>query len=99
MPPVSAPHPETLFELDNTVAVVRGELDKLGIAWSEAGPTSVTAWIGQKDARTRIGIRADMDALPVQKKTDVPFISENPERCMPAATIPILVSCWLWRRF
>ena len=71
-------HPETLFDLDNTVAFVRGELEKLGIAWSEAGPASVTAWIGPEDAKTRIGIRADMDALPVEEKTDVPFISEIP---------------------
>lgn len=71
-------HPETLFDLDNTVRFVREELDKLDIAWSEAGPASVTAWIGPEDAKTRIGIRADMDALPVQEKTDVEFISEIP---------------------
>ena len=71
-------HPETLFDLDNTVAFVRAELDKLGIAWSEAGPASVTAWIGPEDAQSKIGIRADMDALPVQEKTDVEFASEIP---------------------
>ena len=71
-------HPETLFDLDNTVAFVRAELDKMGIAWSEAGPASVTAWIGPEDAQTRIGLRADMDALPVQEKTDVEFASETP---------------------
>ena len=71
-------HPETLFDLDNTVAFVRAELDKMGIAWSEAGPASVTAWIGPEDAQTRIGLRADMDALPVQEKTDLEFASETP---------------------
>lgn len=69
-------HPETLFDLENTVAFVRGELDKMGIAWSEAGPSSVTAWIGPEDAKTRIGIRADMDALPVEEINDLPYKSK-----------------------
>ena len=71
-------HPELGFELDNTVAFVRSELDKMGIAWSEAGPASVTAWIGPEDAKTAIGFRADMDALPVMEKSGVPFASEIP---------------------
>ena len=71
-------HPETGFDLDNTVAFVRGELDKLGIAWGEAGPASVTGYIGPADAPYTIGIRADMDALPVLEKSGLPYASEIP---------------------
>lgn len=71
-------HPETLFDLENTVAFVRGELDQMGIAWSQAGPSSVTAWIGPENAEARIGLRADMDALPIQERTELDYASEVP---------------------
>ena len=71
-------HPETGFDLDHTVAFVRGELEKLGIAWGEAGPASVTGYIGPADAACTIGIRADMDALPVLEKSGLPYASEIP---------------------
>lgn len=71
-------HPETLFDLPRTVAFVREKLDELEIAWSEAGPSSVTAWLGPKDAGTAIGLRADLDALPVQEQTGLEYASETP---------------------
>lgn len=71
-------HPETLFDLENTLHFVRGELDGMGIAWSQAGPASVTAWIGPETAKTRIGLRADMDALPIQEQTGLDYASEIP---------------------
>ena len=70
-------HPETLFELENTLRFVRGELDGMGILWSEAGPSSITAWIGPENAGTKIGLRADMDALPIEEQTGLDYASEN----------------------
>lgn len=70
-------HPETLFDLEHTVAFVRARLEELGIAWAEAGPSSVTAWIGPEDAGTAIGLRADMDALPIQEQTGLEYASET----------------------
>ena len=70
-------HPEMLFALDNTLAFVRGELDRMGIAHAEAGPASVTGYIGPENAPT-VAIRADMDALPIQERTGLPFASEVP---------------------
>ena len=70
--------PETGFDLDNTVAFVRGELDKMDISWDEAGPASVVAFIGPADADYTVGIRGDMDALPVLEKSGVPYASEIP---------------------
>lgn len=71
-------HPETLFDLEQTVAFVRGELDQMGITWSQSGQSSVTAWIGPENAETRIGLRADMDALPIQEQTGLEYASEVP---------------------
>jgi len=71
-------HPEQLFELDQTVAFVRTELERMGIACSEAGPASVVGYIGPEDAQTTIGIRADMDALPIEEKTGLPYASVHP---------------------
>ena len=73
-------HPELGFDLEHTVAFVRTELENMGIAWSEAGPASVTAWIGPRTAKTAIGFRADMDALPVTEKSGVEYASEIPGR-------------------
>ena len=71
-------HPETGFDLEHTTALIRSELESMGIACGEAGPASVTGWIGPQDCRTAIGLRADMDALPIQERTGLPFASEVP---------------------
>lgn len=71
-------HPETGFELYNTVAVVERELDSMGIPWTEKyGKCSVAAEIASPvPGAPVLGIRADMDALPVQEKNDVPYKSQ-----------------------
>ena len=69
-------YPEIGFDLPKTLALVRGELDKMGIAHTEKwGRSSVVGYIGKEDAPITIGLRADMDALPVQEKTDFPYKS------------------------
>ena len=74
-------YPELGFDLDRTVVFVRQELDKLGIAWTDRyGRGSVAAWIGPENAKTAMGIRADMDALPVTEKTGLPYASRIPGR-------------------
>jgi amidohydrolase len=70
-------HPEVGFDLPNTVAFVSGELDKMGIEHTNHyGTCSVVGFIGSDPAKPTLGIRADMDALPVQEKTDLPYSSE-----------------------
>ncbi len=70
-------YPEVGFELEKTVAFVAGELDKLGIAYTDKyGTCSLVADLGQGD--TMIAFRADMDALPVEEQVDVPFKSRHP---------------------
>ncbi|MBQ3866873.1 MAG: amidohydrolase [Clostridia bacterium] len=72
-------HPEIGFDLPETARLVREELDKMGVAHSEAfAPCSVVGYIGNDPAKKTLALRADMDALPVEEKVDLPFKSELP---------------------
>ncbi len=70
-------YPEIGFDLPKTIAVVKRELDKLGIEYTEKyGESSVVATINPEKSDFTLGIRADMDALLIQEKTDLPFKSK-----------------------
>ena len=70
-------YPEIGFDLPRTIEVVKRELDKLGIEYTEKyGESSVVATINPEKSHFTIGIRADMDALLIQEKTDLPFKSK-----------------------
>ena len=77
-------HPELLFEVHRTAARV-AELCR-GFGCDEVvegvGKTGVVAVIrGRSDSRGRsIGLRADMDALPIHERTGAPYASETPGR-------------------
>ena len=74
-------HPELEFDLPFTVSVVKAELDAIGLPYSEEfAPCSVVAYLGNDPAKKTLALRADMDALPVEEKTDLPFKSEIPGR-------------------
>lgn len=65
------------FDLDETVAIVKAELDALGIEYTEKyGKCSVVAELGH--GKKCIALRADMDALPIQEESGVPFSSKKP---------------------
>lgn len=69
--------PEIGFELPNTIALVKQELDGLGIEYTENyGESSVIGIINPHKKHFTIGIRADMDALLIEEKTDLPFKSK-----------------------
>ncbi|MBO5453168.1 MAG: hypothetical protein J6A69_04290 [Clostridia bacterium] len=66
-------YPEIGFDLPKTIAVVKRELDKLGIEHTEKyGESSVVGIINPDKKHFTIGIRADMDALLIEEKTDLP---------------------------
>jgi hypothetical protein len=70
-------HPELGFQEFRTAQLVADTLAELGIeAQTAIGRTGVVAHIGPGDGPT-IGIRADMDALLIRQKNDVPFRSQN----------------------
>ncbi len=70
-------HPEIGFDLPFTISVVKRELDSIGIEYTEAyGRSSVVATINPQKTDFTIGLRADMDALPVEELNDVEYRSE-----------------------
>lgn len=70
-------YPEVGFELPRTTALVEAELTKMGIVHTGSyGTCSVVADVGAGDFC--LALRADMDALPVEEKVDVPFRSKIP---------------------
>ena len=70
-------HPEVGFDLPVTTELVKNELLSMGIVPTEEyGRCSLAADLGQGERL--IALRADMDALPVEEKADVPFRSEIP---------------------
>ena len=68
--------PEVGFDLPKTTALVKRELDKMGITYTEQyGKSSIVAVINPEKSNFTIGIRADMDALLIDEKNDVEYRS------------------------
>lgn len=74
-------HPELGFDMDNTIAIIKRELDGMGIPYTEKyGISSVVATINPDCAGPCLAIRADMDALAMDETTGDEFASEIPGR-------------------
>ncbi|MDQ8732733.1 M20 aminoacylase family protein [Bradyrhizobium sp. LHD-71] len=80
-------HPELLYEVHRTAAFVAERLKEFGCdeVVTGLGRTGVVGLIkGRKPAAAdgqeirTLGLRADMDALPLQEITGVPYASKNP---------------------
>jgi len=70
--------PELGYEVHKTAALVERELDALGIEHRRCTQNGVVAIIrGSKSGRV-VGLRADMDALPIPEQSGEPFSSEHP---------------------
>lgn len=70
-------HPELGFQEFRTSGKVAEELRALGLETATGiGKTGVVAVIGEGEPV--VAIRADMDALPLQEKNDVPYASQTP---------------------
>lgn len=72
-------HPELGTEETRTSSLVKEELLKYGVdeILNPAGTSVIGVIKGKKGAGKCIGIRCDMDALPVLEVTGLPFSSEN----------------------
>ena len=65
--------PEIGFDLPKTLAIVRRELTAMGIEFTEKYARScIVGIINPEKTGFTIGIRADMDALPIEEKSSNP---------------------------
>jgi hippurate hydrolase len=71
--------PELSLQEKATAAFVQDKLTELGIAFEAGiGGHGIVATLTRGTARTRVGLRADMDALPITEVTGLPYASKHP---------------------
>ena len=69
-------HPELAYEEENTARLIMDELDRLKIPYEYGGVGGgVIARIGSDNKSPSIALRAEMDALPGDENTGLPFSS------------------------
>ncbi len=74
-------HPEIGFEETRTSDLVAAELAALGIeVHRKVGRTGVVGVLRRGNGEAAIGLRADMDALPIEEANDIAYRSQNPGR-------------------
>ncbi len=72
-------HPELGRQEHATSAFVQARLAELGIPFvAGVGGTGVVATLSCGSSNRAVGVRADMDALPIAEETGLPYASENP---------------------
>ncbi len=72
-------HPELAFEEHRTSALVADKLRGWGYAVTTGlGGTGVVGQLVRGDGTARIGLRADMDALPIDEATGAAWASQRP---------------------
>lgn len=75
-------NPELSMEEADTTALVKTKLEEYGLAFADVSFPSGTAAIleGKRTGKTLL-LRADMDALPMEERSGLPFASKNPGIC------------------
>ena len=72
-------HPELSQQEERTMHVISDRLAALNIPHeTNVAGYGVVATVGSPSAKYAIGIRADIDALPIQEENDVPYASKVP---------------------
>jgi hippurate hydrolase len=72
-------HPELAFEEHRTSDLVAAKLESWGYAVHRGlGGTGVVGTLKRGQSARRLGLRADMDALPIQEATGVAWASSKP---------------------
>ena len=74
-------HPELGLEEHRTADLVARKLEEWGIEVHRGvGGTGVVGVLRDGNGEAAIGLRADMDALPIEEANDLPYRSRNPGR-------------------
>src|SRR3954468_11764153 len=72
-------HPELLFQEVRTSEIVARELTRLGYSVTRGlAGTGVVGTLSNGTSRRSLGLRADMDALPITETTGLPYASRVP---------------------
>lgn len=71
-------NPELSYEEFNTAKFVTEKLKSFGLEPTPMANTGLVAIIKGKSGHNTIALRADMDALPIEEKNDVPYKSTRP---------------------
>lgn len=71
-------HPETGNQEFETAALVEKTLQELGIKTQRVTETAIVGELKGGTAGPTVGLRADMDALPITEETGAPFGSQTP---------------------
>ncbi len=69
-------YPELSQQEHRTQALIMARLEELGVSYRTHSNGGITATIGH--GSRAVGIRGDMDALPIEEKTGLPYASKNP---------------------
>ena len=71
-------HPEIGFHEHRTSSFVESRLLELGIETRRVAGTGVVGVLRGSLPGAGVGLRADMDALPISEKNEAPYRSQNP---------------------
>lgn len=72
-------YPELGYQEHATAAFIEEKLAELGInRVQRLMQTGVIAWLGRDEADPTVALRADIDALPIDEQTGLPFASAHP---------------------
>ncbi|CAN7404805.1 amidohydrolase [Bosea sp. LjRoot90] len=72
-------HPELSEREHGTAAFVQARLTELGIPFeSDIGGSGIVATLARPGSNRSIGLRADMDALPIAEASELPYASQTP---------------------
>lgn len=71
-------NPELSHHEMKTVGYIREQLENMGLATRSYTGKDVVAYIEGTEAGKTVALRADIDALPIQEETELPFASQNP---------------------
>lgn len=82
-------HPELSMEEHLTTQFIYDYLNALEIPCYKTGDTGVIATLMLNPAYKTIAIRSEIDGLPIQEATGLPFPPSIRGKCMPAAMMPL----------
>ncbi|MFN3305856.1 MAG: M20 family metallopeptidase, partial [Candidatus Kapaibacteriota bacterium] len=70
-------YPELSFQEFKTTELIQNYLEGIGIKTFRPTETGVVALLGDLSRENCIAFRADIDALPIEEQTNLPFASKN----------------------